>query len=971
MADEKEMKAEAPTKISLVIPCYNESSRIDQMLNGVKDFSQQNKFPFEWIVVNDGSSDDTVQKIEINTFYQTEKQNGRAQIISLTKNSGKGFALKAGVMTANGSHILTLDADMSSRPTEINQWLAKHQGKFPASTILIGSREHKDSKITELPMRRRLGRVFNFFVRMLTPLSQHDTQCGFKLYPSAIAKQLFGNLKNGGWAHDTELLVNARLHNVHIEEMPLTWKAMDGSKINPAIDSFKMFFQVLMMSLRIKFQWFFVEPIREFKNGAPAKDSLFRLLFALLAVVLLCMMVFLSFDYGMTGDELVQKLYGEKVLNFYTTFGKDRSFMDIKIGFKNNLFYYGGLYDMICAAANRYIGHLDEYEMRHVINCIFGFLAMLFCGLLAKRLGSWRTGFIALLLVACWPQFFGQSMNNPKDIPFAFSYVFGIYYLMLLVQQLPSPNKKTLVMTTIGLALAINMRVGGLILIGMLFAFVIGYYILSKDFRLQLKTQKGAQGRLMKYLFFISLIGYIGGLLFWPYGLLGPIDHVRTALKEMAHFDTNIRLLFNGKSMMSNEVPWNYIPTWLWITTPLVILYSAIAQLPLMVINRKIFKREYSLLLLFATLFPWAYAVYGKSALYDGMRHFLFVIPMIAVVAALTWDTFFSITKNKIIHGGAALFMAGGLMLPLSFCVTNHPNEYVYFNQHIGGIKGAYGNFDTDYYQNSIKQACVWAHENIKPVDGKKIIIATNTADPVSWSFKNDTAHFKIIYTRYYGRTEKKWDYGIFYSRPIDRTQLMNKSWPGSNTIYSVTAGGVPLCNIVHRTNTDDFAAKDSMQAGKFIAAVHLYKNALAADNSNEEICTKLAQAYMALNKPDSAAIIAQQSLKLYPLSPQALDILCNAFFGVGEFEKAINACSDFLRNDNTADEAYMNMGLAYAYMKNYDQAFYNLNIATQLNPGNWQAYQIIGAIYQQKGDAQTAQQYFNQASAVKQQLGQ
>ena len=94
--------------------------------------------------------------------------------------------------------------------------------------------------------RTFFGRIFSNILHLSFSSLPWDTQCGFKLYPSAIAKQLFGNLKNGGWAHDTELLVNARLHNVHIEEMPLTWKAMDGSKINPAIDSFKMFFQVLM-----------------------------------------------------------------------------------------------------------------------------------------------------------------------------------------------------------------------------------------------------------------------------------------------------------------------------------------------------------------------------------------------------------------------------------------------------------------------------------------------------------------------------------------------------------------------------------------------------------------------------------------------------------------------------------------------------------------------------------------------------
>src|SRR6185295_3891204 len=293
-----------------------------------------------------------------------------------------------------------------------------------------------------------------------------------------------------------------------------------------AKDAVPMLLSVIGVSLRLKWDYFIGMPIEilQRKNAAPIsiaqkQDSIFRMLFFIASMILFFLMTTLSFDYGITGDDLDQKLYGEKVLNFYTSFGKDTSCLHLKVGNKENLYIYGGLFNMISAAANRYIGGLDEYDMRHLVNALAGFLAILFAGLLARRIGNWMTGFLALLLLATWPQFFGQSMNNPKDIPFALGYVMTIYYLVKLVKELPRPSAKTWVMTTIAIAFTINIRVGGLLLIGMLFAFVIGTYVLDPVKRKLIAANKGF---LFRRMILVSLLGYFGGLIFWPYGLTGP-----------------------------------------------------------------------------------------------------------------------------------------------------------------------------------------------------------------------------------------------------------------------------------------------------------------------------------------------------------------------------------------------------------------------------------------------------------------
>lgn len=853
------------------------------MIDGLREFAQRVSFDYEVIIVDDGSSDQTATAIRENDFIKQLDASGKFILISLPVNKGKGAALKAGVAAARGTHILTLDADMATRPLEIFKWLAMNNHQFPAGEIWIASRERAESKVTEIASRRRTGRLFNLIVRLLTPLNLHDTQCGFKLYPATIAKELFSRQKSSGWAHDVELLYRAHNLGIPIKDLPVTWAAQAGSKISPAKDAVPMLLSVIGVSLRLKWDYFIGMPIEilQRKNAAPIsiaqkQDSIFRMLFFIASMILFFLMTSLSSHYGITGDDLDQKLYGEKVLNFYTSFGKDTSCLHLKVGNKENLYIYGGLFNMISAAANRYIGGLDEYDMRHLVNALAGFLAILFAGLLARRIGNWMTGFLALLLLATWPQFFGQSMNNPKDIPFALGYVMTIYYLVKLVKELPRPSAKTWVMTTIAIAFTINIRVGGLLLIGMLFAFVIGTYVLDPVKRKLIAANKGF---LFRRMILVSLLGYFGGLIFWPYGLTGPLSHPFSALKEMSNFSMGIGLLFDGKMMSSKEITWTYIPQWLWITAPLVVLFAAFAFGILWYFSRKMFPPSLTLLLIFATVFPWAYAVYSKSPLYDGMRQFLFIVPLIAVLASLTWHYLLSIPKQKWMRYAVASLFVVGIFLPVRFSFANHPNEYVYFNELIGGIKGAYGKYDTDYYMNSIRKTSDWFKESDMYKNAskeKKILLATNAADPVNWYFRNDTDKVKIIYTKWdwpnnpKTRGARDWDYGIYFSRDIDPSMLKTGTWPSKKAIYINSADDVPLSVVVERKDKSDFLGFQAMQKDSFQAAEKYFAEALKYNPQNEEAALNMVQVELKLNKPKEAVQYAKMYLQLYPTSPYA-----------------------------------------------------------------------------------------------------
>lgn len=251
--------------VSLIIPCYNESRRLVHLERGLREFQQYWNFSFEVIVVDDGSSDETADLLRqlLPIFMNPEL----FQVIQLSENQGKGGALRAGVLAANGDFVLTLDADMAAHPLLLQDWLKiLPNQKFSSDAIFIGSRNHHQSEIEAKSHRKFAGQLFNGLVQMITPIKIEDTQCGFKLYPTAIAKLLFQDLHIKGWAHDIELLYKARYLDISIESMPIKWKHVDDEKISVLSDGIKMAKETTFLSLRFRFHPTYRKMLKEMRR---------------------------------------------------------------------------------------------------------------------------------------------------------------------------------------------------------------------------------------------------------------------------------------------------------------------------------------------------------------------------------------------------------------------------------------------------------------------------------------------------------------------------------------------------------------------------------------------------------------------------------------------------------------------------------------------------------------------------------
>lgn len=210
---------------SIVIPSYNEAGRVGRTLDRIFEFMKQWGRTFEVIVVDDGSVDSTAFIVR-----EKGKNHKELRLITLPFNQGKGYAVKTGVLEAEGRYILFSDADLSTPIEELPnlfQWIEK------GFDIVIASRAFPGAKLeVRQPFHREfMGRVFNFLLRLLLLPGIYDTQCGFKLFRSEVAKEIFKRQRLKGFSFDFEVLYIARKLGYRIKEVPVRWRHSPGSKV--------------------------------------------------------------------------------------------------------------------------------------------------------------------------------------------------------------------------------------------------------------------------------------------------------------------------------------------------------------------------------------------------------------------------------------------------------------------------------------------------------------------------------------------------------------------------------------------------------------------------------------------------------------------------------------------------------------------------------------------------------------------
>lgn len=234
------MKDKNPIYLSVIIPVFNETKRL-QKLDAVFAYLKTVRFTSELIIVNDGSTDESLEILE------SFKKEHNFKLLSYHRNKGKGYALKFGVKEANGKYILLTDVDLSTPITEFE----KFKTFINQYDVIIGTRKSDSATllVRQPKFRELLGKGFTLLSRVVLNLNLSDFTCGFKCFSNRCAKLVFSKSKINRWGYDSEVLFLANKFGYEIKEVPVVWKNDPQTKVRFPQDVFNSLQELLTIRL--------------------------------------------------------------------------------------------------------------------------------------------------------------------------------------------------------------------------------------------------------------------------------------------------------------------------------------------------------------------------------------------------------------------------------------------------------------------------------------------------------------------------------------------------------------------------------------------------------------------------------------------------------------------------------------------------------------------------------------------------
>jgi hypothetical protein len=447
--------------------------------------------------------------------------------------------------------------------------------------------------------------------------------------------------------------------------------------------------------------------VRRAADAVP-RERFYRWAAALLFIAALAVVLATFADYGITWDEHYHEAYGQYVLDYYLSLGRDTLALTY-----HNLWLYGGAFDGPVALFKR-VSPFGSYESAHLMNALVGLVGVLGAYRIGALLGGARAGFWAALLLLATPSWYGHMFNNPKDIPFAAGMTWTLYFMIRAAPHFPRVPTQITLKLGLALGLTLGVRIAGIFALIYLGAALLVWLALRlREAGLAVSLRDSLR---VGFGFVLPSLAVAWTIMLaaWPWAQQNPLVRPFESLRIFSNSPWNLDTLFDGRLVNSLHLPADYLPVYFAVKTPELILVLLAVALALAIAGWRrigpipqwpVFASYF--MLGFALVFPFAFFVVFRPVSYDGIRHFLFVLPPMAAVAGVVLARLLVTLRDRPLwmRTTFAAVILAYLGWHGRFMVELHPNEYVYYNQIVGGVDGAENRYELDYWGNSYHEA--------------------------------------------------------------------------------------------------------------------------------------------------------------------------------------------------------------------------------------------------------------------------
>jgi len=632
-----------------------------------------------------------------------------------------------------------------------------------------------------------------------------------------------------------------------------------------------------------------------------------RIVFLIVAVAIAILMLSHVSDYGSTTAENEYQISKSVQLHrYYGSFGKDTSVLE-----GNTHPMYSGWFNALTVKFSEIFSGCEIRNVRHATNAIFGFIGILFAGLLAKQCRNWRTGIFAMLLLGLSPAIFGHSMFNLDDIPVLSTFAATLYFLKRLADYFPKPKIIDAIMFALLLSLCITANPDSSFILIVAFVAVIAGLIINR------KHDKIKKAALLYSLIAIWSVAVVIAITY----LLVPQVRYHGVGAWLDSFTPlgPIWILFEGKLYWTDLLPWYYDIKMIAMTIPAAIFIGILLSLGL-----SFWKKTNRVdIIVLLTISVAAIIIASLKSDTNGVwQHSLYAEVPLFIVAAIGFDILIASARNKSIQTASVFVPILLLIMPTIHIFKCHPYSYIYFNEFTGGVGHAYGRYELENYGISNREAAQWIIDNGKyNLSGNQLFVATTSELSGKHYFGKYKSEVSIVECPWLERSNHIWDYAMFPVTGIEPEILTGPYFPPKTAVKTITIDDVPICLVLQRTDTCDLYGRGYLANNDVQHAIELLETAVRNDSTNESAMINLIDANLRINNKEEMKKWIDRFLAIAPNNDVVNYHNACYYYITGHDGEAERICNEIIDHNPRFVRAYLFLSTIYTKQKQFDKA--------------------------------------------------